>query len=114
MIAKPNFGCSTKLIYSKVKNFSKSQYKKPNLSFLNKDHILKSKNELEKIAFNLYPILKKMKIYLSKMPNVIFSRMSGSGSSIVAYFDSKKAASIAARTFRGKFKGYWCIVSKTI
>ena len=31
-----------------------------------------------------------------------------------AYFLSKKAADNAAKVFKGKFKNYWCIVSKTI
>ena len=40
--------------------------------------------------------------------------MSGSGSSIVAYFDSKKAADIAAKISNKEFISYWCIKSKTI
>ena len=40
--------------------------------------------------------------------------MSGSGSSILAYFYSKKAAEIARKEFKKKFNNYWCITSKTI
>ena len=36
LIAKPNFGCSTKLIYSNVKNYSKPLYKNPKQSLLSK------------------------------------------------------------------------------
>ena len=40
--------------------------------------------------------------------------MTGSGSAIVAYFKSKKAANIASKIFRRKYKNYWYIISKTI
>ena len=40
--------------------------------------------------------------------------MSGSGSSILAYFYSKKAAEIARKEFKKKFNDYWCITAKTI
>ena len=114
LVTKPNFGCSTKLIYSKVKNFSKSKYNKPSESLFKKNNILNSSNELEKIAFLIYPKIKKLKLYLSKIPNVIFCRMSGSGSTMVSYFNSKEATVIASRAFKRKFKNYWCITSKTI
>ena len=71
-------------------------------------------NDLEKIAFKKYPKLKKIKSFLSKMPNNMFVRMSGSGSSIVTYFDSKKACDNAYSQFKRKFSSHWSIVSKTI
>ena len=114
LIVKPNFGCSTKLIYSKVKQFSKSEYNNPKVSLLSNDNIINSKNELENIAFKMYPKLKKIKLFLSKLSNVIFIRMTGSGSTIVAYFNSREATNIAAKEFKKKYKNYWCIKSKTI
>ena len=114
LIAKPSFGCSTKLIYSKVKFFSKPKYNNPKQSLFIKNNIVNSNNDLEKIAFHKYSKLKSLKLFLSKLPNIVFARMTGSGSSIVAYFQSKKATVIASRVFKRKFKNYWCIVSKTI
>jgi len=114
LIVKPNFGCSTKLIYSKVRNYSKSQYRNPKQSLFNKNNIINSSNELEKIVLQEYPKLRKIKLFLSKLSNVIFLRMTGSGSSIVVYFQSKKASVIASKAFKRKFKSYWCITSKTI
>jgi 4-diphosphocytidyl-2-C-methyl-D-erythritol kinase len=114
LIVKPNFGCSTKLIYSKVRAFSKVKYSKPSISLFNKNNIINSNNDLEKIVFKQYPKIKRIKLFLSTLPNIIFSRMSGSGSSIVAYFHSKKAVDIARKEFKKKFKNYWCITSKTI
>ena len=114
IVAKPDFGCSTKVIYSKVKYFSKSKYNFPKKNLFFKKNILKSQNVLEKIAFMKYPKLKLLKLYMSNLPNIIFVRMTGSGSSIVAYFHSKKARDIAAKEFKAKFNNYWCITSKTI
>lgn len=114
LVVKPNFGCSTKLVYSKVKNFSKAQYNIPSKNLFKTKNIINSNNDLEKIAFKKYPILKKLQLFLSNLPNIVFVRMSGSGSSIVAYFHSKKATDIAAKKFKRKFNNYWYIKSKTI
>ena len=114
LVVKPNFGCSTKLIYSRVKNYSNSQYDNPKQSLLNRNNIINSRNALEKNVFQKYPKLKKLKLFLSKLPNIIFLRMTGSGSSIVVYFQTKKASVIASKLFKKKFKNYWCITSKTI
>ena len=114
LVVKPSFGCSTNLIYSKVKYFSKPKYNLPKQSLFNTKNIVNSKNDLEQIVFKIYPKLKKLKLFLIKLPNIIFARMSGSGSSIVAYFHSKKATDIAAKKFKRKFNNYWYIKSKTI
>ena len=114
LVVKPIFGCSTKYIYSKVKSFSKSQFNSPKYSMFNAEYLKILNNDLEKIAFRKYPKLKKIKSFLSTTPNNIFVRMSGSGSSIVAYFHSIEACSNAHRQFKRKFNSHWCIVSKTI
>jgi len=114
LVVKPSFGCSTSLIYPKVKYFSKPKYNSPKQSLFNTKNIVNSKNDLEQIVFKIYPKLKKLKLFLIKLPNIIFARMSGSGSSIVAYFHSKKATDIAAKKFKRKFNNYWYIKSKTI
>ena len=54
------------------------------------------------------------KSFLLTTPNNKFVRMSGTGSSIVAYFYSKKACDNAYEQFKRKFNGVWCIKSKTI
>ena len=114
LVVKPSFGCSSKYIYSKVKSFSKTQFSLPRKKVFKEEYIKALKNDLEKIAFKKYPKLKKIKSFLSTIPNNIFVRMSGSGSSIVAYFHSKRACSNAYRQFRRKFTSHWCITSKTI
>ena len=114
LVVKPVFGCSTKEIYSKVKLFSKSQFDSPKFSMFNAQYLKTLNNDLEKIAFRKHPKLKKIKSFLSTTPNNIFVRMSGSGSSIVAYFHSIKACGNAYRQFKRNFNSHWCIVSKTI
>ena len=114
LIVKPTFGCSTKYIYSKVKSFSKSQFSPPSQKMFEVEYLKDLNNDLEKIAFKKYPKLKIIKSFLSNTSSNIFVRMSGSGSSIVAYFHSKRACDNAYSQFKRKFSGDWCITSKTI
>ena len=114
LVVKPSFGCSTKYIYSKVKSFSKPQFSFPKLKMFEVEYLKTLNNDLEKIAFKKYPKLKKIKLFLSNTPNNMFVRMSGSGSSIVAYFDSKRSCGNAYSQFKRKFSSHWCIASKTI
>ena len=114
LIVKPNFGCSTKYIYSKVKRFTKPQFNFPKQSMFKVDYLKNLDNNLEKIAFDKYPKLQKIKLFLLTVPDTIFVRMSGSGSSIIAYFYSKKACRTALKQFKKEFNSYWCIESKTI
>ena len=114
LVVKPNFGCSTKYIYSKVNSFTKSQFNKPKESMLKINFIKNLKNDLENIVFSKYPKLKKIKTFLMTIPNVVFVRMSGSGSSIMAYFHSKRTCSNAYKQFKRKFNSDWCVESKTI
>ena len=114
LVAKPNFGCSTKYIYSKVNSFSKPQFKPSKQKLFEAKYLKILDNDLEKVALNKYPELKRIKFYLSGLPNALFVRMSGSGSSIVAYFHSKKACKKAYSQYKRKFTRHWCIESKTI
>ena len=47
LVVKPSFGCSTNLVYSKVKYFSKPKYNLPKQSLFNTKNIVNSKNDLE-------------------------------------------------------------------
>ena len=114
LVTKPNFGCTTKYIYSKVNSFSKPQFKPPKQKLFEAKYLKILDNDLEKVALNKYPELKRIKSYLCGLPNALFVRMSGSGSSIVAYFHSKKACKKAYSQYKRKFNSHWCIESKTI
>ena len=114
LVVKPNFGCSTKYIYSKVLSFSKPQFSSPMEEMFRVSYLKTLNNDLEKIAFRKHPKLKKIKSFLLSLSNNIFVRMTGSGSSIVAYFHSKKACKKAYSQYKRKFTRHWCIESKTI
>ena len=114
LIVMANEGCSTKYIFSKVKKYSKPLYFNINKRFFDTNYLIQSNNDLENVVFKKYSKIKNLKYFLSNLPNIVFTRMTGSGSAIVAYFKSKKAVNNAARIFRRKYKNYWYIVSKTI
>jgi len=114
LIVKPNFGCITKEIYSKVRKFSKPKFNRPNKKMFSVDFLKKSSNSLEPIAFRKYPELGLIKLYLENILNPVFVRMTGSGSAIVAYFVSKASCKNAQKKFNKRYKNYWSIASKTI
>ena len=114
LIIKPNFGCSTKEIYSRVRKFKRSKLNKPNKKMFDYKFLNKMHNSLEPIALSKYPKLKKIKSYLEGLSKPLFVRMTGSGSAIVAYFQNKKDCNKSMTQFRKEYKKYWCISSKTI
>lgn len=114
LIVKPNFGCSTKEIYSKVRKFNKPKLNNPNRKMFNLDFLKKMNNDLELIAFNKYPKLNNLKKFLEKLSKVDLVRMTGSGSSIIAYFKSHKMCKEAEKKVKKQFKNYWCKTAKTI
>lgn len=114
LIVKPNFGCSTKDIYSKVRKFDKAKFGKGAKKMFDINFLKDMKNSLETIAFLKYPRLKNMKLYLENSLNPVFVRMTGSGSALVAYFQTKKRCELAKKRFNRNYKNYWCIASKTI
>ena len=64
LVTKPNFGCSTKYIYSKVNSFSKPQFNPPKQKLFEAKYLKSLDNDLEKVALNKYPELKRIKSYL--------------------------------------------------
>jgi len=114
LLVRPNFGCSTKAIYNNVKYFSKPVFKIKKRITINYKFLSHLKNDLEKPSFRKYPVLKKIKIFMEKIENILFVNMTGSGSTIVGYFITKKTALNAIKIINKKYKNYWCILSKTI
>ena len=114
LIVKPNFGCSTKEIYSKVKKLRKAKFNQPLKNMFDLDFFKKMNNDLERIALNEYPRLSVLKNFLEKLPKVEFVRMTGSGSAIIAYFKSYKMCKEAEKKVKKQFRNYWCKTAKTI
>ena len=114
LVVMPNFGCSTKRIYSKVKKFSKARFNQPKKNMFNLDFLKKMNNDLELIALKKYPKLNHLKVFLEKLSNVKFVRMTGSGSALIAYFASSKLCIEAEKKVKKQFRNYWCKTAKTI
>ena len=114
LLVRPNFGCSTKKIYSGVKKIIKPKFNNPKKNMFNSNYLSNQINALEKVAFSKYPKLKRIKFFLKKLNKPLFVRMTGSGSVIIAYYKSKKDCEMAKVQFRRKFNNYWCNISKTI
>ena len=113
LLVRPNFGCSTKDIYKNVKIFSKPIFKLNKRVIINYDFLCNLRNDLEEPAFRKYPILKKVKIFMEKLDKILFVNMTGSGSTIVGYFISKKATLNAIKILKKKYKKYWCFSIRT-
>ena len=114
LLVKPSFGCSTKRIYSKVKKFYKPEFNTKINNLMRSDFLREKKNDLEPIAIESYPKLKILKDFLDKLPNTEFVRMTGSGSTIIAYFNSLEKCKEASKKVSKQFRNYWCKTSKTI
>ncbi len=114
LIVKPNFGCSTKDIYSKLRKFDIAKFSNGNKKMFDINFLKNMKNTLETSAFSKYPRLKNIKSYLENSLDPVFVRMTGSGSALVAYFKTKKRCERAKKMFIKKYKNIWCIASKTI
>tara|TARA_B100000700_G_C14989112_1_gene830357 strand:+ start:930 stop:1778 length:849 start_codon:yes stop_codon:yes gene_type:complete len=114
LIVKPKFGCSTNHIYKQVKEYSKTKIKKNINANFKLANLINGENDLEKIVIKKYPFLLKLKLFLESLPKLKFVRMTGSGSSFIAYFVSKNDTINASKIFKKKYKNYWSVISKTI
>lgn len=114
LIVKPDFGCSTKKIFSKVKKFNNSNFNNPTKKLFSYSKLNKLSNNLELIAFDIYPRLRSLKVFLENLPNVQLVRMTGSGSAMIAYFSSSKLCKQAKKKVKKHFRKYWCQTAKTM
>ena len=114
LIVKPSFGCSTKEIYSGVKKFCKPEFNSISKDLFDLKFLKKKKNDLETIALNKYPKLRNLKFFLDKLSNAELVRMTGSGSAIIAYFNSAEKCKETEKKVKKQFRNYWCKISKTI
>ena len=113
LLIKPNINISTSKMYSKIKNFSNI---KNNKSFLKDKFILDNlknyQNIFQKIAEQEHPEIKNLLIFMSKIENCVFSRMSGSGSCCYAVFREKKYAINALKLMKFSYPDLWSIIGE--
>ena len=117
ILIQPKIRCSTKEIYSRVKNFSLKEKFNRNIAksknaFL--DYLSKGENDLQFIVEKKHPLIKKLLKDIKNEKGCHFSRMTGSGSVCYGVFKSKKSAKAALNSIRSKYPNYWLSVAKTI
>ncbi len=114
LIVMPDFGCSTKMIYSNIKKFSNPEFNSNSKKNFDLKFLKNRKNDLEFVAMKKYPKLEILRNYLINLPNNEFVRMTGSGSAIIAYFNSAKMCHDGKKKVKKQFRNYWCKISKTL
>jgi 4-diphosphocytidyl-2-C-methyl-D-erythritol kinase len=65
------------------------------------------RNDLEAPAIKLQPAIADVLAALREMPHCRLARMSGSGATCFGLFDSRRAATAAARALRARHSGWW-------
>ncbi len=117
LLVYPNIKCSSRFIFSKVKNYSKKfkhVSKKINTRFKFLKFLNQKNNDLQSIVEKRYFTIKKLIQEIEKKQGCCFSRMTGSGSVCYGVFLSKKTAKSALKIMKLKFPNYWVSIAKTI
>jgi 4-diphosphocytidyl-2-C-methyl-D-erythritol kinase len=117
LLVNPGIKCLSKNIYFRNRRFSKSYPKKIFSNFYKLFDLKKIKldrNDLEQVVFKIYPKIKTLNDFIKEQENCIFSRMTGSGSTCVGYFNKLTSAKKAKKNIQRKFPSYWCVTAKTI
>lgn len=116
LVVYPNIKCSTKEVYSKVKNYNKKKVLKQN--YKNKaaliNQIFNFKNDLQSIVEKKYPLIQKLLLNISNEKGCYFSRMTGSGSACYGLFRDKRSSKVALKRLRKKYPKFWFSIAKTI
>lgn len=117
VLIQPHIKCSTKEIYSRVKNYSKKEFlvrgknhKKE--SFLR--YLSKNRNDLQLIVEKKYPFIKKVLADIKNEKGCCFSRMTGSGSVCYGLFKDKIAAKKAFNKLKITYSKSWLSFAKTV
>ena len=117
MLIQPKIKCSTKEIYSKVKNFSKKkQFNKNIINSKNNfiSYLSKNRNDLQFIVEKKYPLIKKLLTDIKNENGCYFSRMTGSGSVCYGLFKDQITAKKALNKLKIKYPKFWFSFAKTV
>jgi 4-diphosphocytidyl-2-C-methyl-D-erythritol kinase len=71
------------------------------------DEIANGRNDLEAPAIELEPAIAELLAVLGRLPGCRLARMSGSGATCFGLFESTRAATVAGRTLRVGYPGWW-------
>ena len=117
LLIQPPVKCSTKEIYSRVKNYSKKKKLKKNKINTKRKfigHLLKGSNELQSIVEKKYPIIKELLTDIKNENGCHFSRMTGSGSVCYGLFNNQIEAKKALKNLKIKYPKLWSSIAKTV
>ena len=109
LLIKPEFNCSTKLMYSKITN-DHIDYKINN--DLNEINRFDVGNDFEKIIFKEHKDIINIFNFLKNIEGVIFSRVTGSGSCFYATFNNIDSAINAKKIFYKKYPNLWTFIAE--
>ena len=117
LLVYPNVKSSTKIIFSKVKNFNKPLRVDPLKISSKKKYIkflINETNDLQKIVEKKHKKIQSILNLIKIQKNCLFSRMTGSGSVCFGAFTNRKSASLATKVLKKKFPNYWSALTKSI
>ena len=116
LVVYPNIKCSTREVYSKVKNYNKKkvlkQIHKNKAALINQ--IFNLNNDLQSIVEKKYPVIQKLLLNISTEKGCYFSRMTGSGSACYGLFRDMRSSKVALKRLRKKYPKFWFSIAKTI
>jgi len=117
VLIQPRVKCSTKEIYSNVRNYSRKKILKKNIinteiKFIS--YLSKNRNELQSIVEKKYPIIKKLLSIIQNEDGCHFSRMTGSGSVCYGLFNNQIKAKKALKNLKKKYPNFWASLAKTV
>ena len=109
LLIKPIQNCSTKEMYHEV-NINELKF---DLNF-DTDEISEFDmgNDFEVIAERKYPEISTFLKFMRGFSDVIFSRLTGSGSCIYSAFEKKDSAEKALDLFKERFPDHWAVVAE--
>ena len=117
LLIQPKIKCSTKEIYSGVKNFSaKENFNKKLIKSKNTflDYLKKSRNDLQFVVERKYPLIKKLLKDINNEKGCNFSRLTGSGSVCYGLFRDQVFAKKALNKLKNKYPKFWFSLAKTV
>jgi len=109
LIIQPSFICSTKTMYD---SFQQSDFDFNADLDLEEINDQDSGNDFEKLLNKTEPQFSKIMNYLNNLEDVIFSRLTGSGSCIFSVFQNKLEAEKAQSQFNQDFPNLWSKVAE--
>ena len=117
LLIQPKIKCSTKEIYSKVKNYSRKQTLQENKLNTKKkfvNFLADSSNDLQLIVEKKHPIVNELLINIRNQEGCYLSRMTGSGSVCYGLFSNQIKAKKGLYNLKMKYPKFWASLAKTV